>query len=360
MTHLRSLAVGALLASATASADDHAAGQVDDDTFAVDRRAASSSMRDCRRRRRRRCRPACRRASTRASRASCGCHFAYGARASWSTSPSRRRRGPSITTDLRLRATGSMRHDAGRGTSRCGSALGPTIVHEVRDAQRARWKRANRSATRACDTVPAGDLEAVFAVHVAGPWLAVASGGPVARSFRRRARRLDLAAGSRMATLKIVALVARVRLRRPPGLRRRGAAARDVRRRGHRRSRRGPAPGDTGTPSSARRARVGPAVARRADLHPAPENARCGRSDRRRLSRSVRLRARARRCRTSPVELGRAGDARSVRAAQRRPPGRRSHRARRLREPRRLRRSRRRRHARRSAARIALRHGGGR
>jgi hypothetical protein len=36
----------------------------------------------------------------------------------------------------------------------------------------------NDLTTRAWGAVPAADLDAMFSVHVAGPWLAVASGGP--------------------------------------------------------------------------------------------------------------------------------------------------------------------------------------
>ncbi|MEO8841649.1 MAG: hypothetical protein ABI591_00540 [Kofleriaceae bacterium] len=173
----RSLAVGVLLASATASADD-AARQVDDDTFAVDSKgglavdaglvvaspaALSSGMST---------------GVVAGITRSCGCHLAYGVRASWSTITESSLAWTVEQTDLRLRVTGSVRHEAGRGSVALQLGLGPTFVHEVRTRNSAMEAGRNDLTTRAWGTVPAGDLDAVFAVHVAGPWVAVASGGP--------------------------------------------------------------------------------------------------------------------------------------------------------------------------------------
>lgn len=175
MKFSRSLAVGALLASATASADDHV--QVDDDTFAVDSKgglavdagllvaspaALPSGMST---------------GLVAGITRSCGCHFAYGLRASWSTISESSLVWTVDQTDFRLRATGSIRHEAGRGSIALRLGLGPTFVHEVRTRNQS-MEAGTDLTTRAWGTVPAGDLDAMFSLHVAGPWLAVASGGP--------------------------------------------------------------------------------------------------------------------------------------------------------------------------------------
>jgi hypothetical protein len=175
MKFSRSFAVGALLASATASADDHV--QVDDDTFAVDSKgglavdtgllvaspaALPSGMST---------------GLVAGITRSCGCHFAYGVRASWSTITESSLVWTVDQTDFRLRATGSVRHDAGRGSIALRLGLGPTFVHEVRTRNQS-MEAGTDLTTRAWGTVPAGDLDAMFSLHVAGPWLAVASGGP--------------------------------------------------------------------------------------------------------------------------------------------------------------------------------------
>jgi hypothetical protein len=177
MTYLRSLAVGVFLASATASADD-AKRQIDDDTFAVDSKgglgidaglivaspaALPSGMST---------------GIVAGVTRSCGCLLAYGASVSWSTITESSVDWTVDQTDLRLRVTGSVRHEAGRGSLALQVGLGPTFVHEVRTRNFAMEAGRNDLTTRAWGTVPAGDLDAVFAVHVAGPWLAVASGGP--------------------------------------------------------------------------------------------------------------------------------------------------------------------------------------
>jgi len=176
MMYLRSLAVGVLLTSATASADDHV--QVDDDTFAVDSKgglavdagllvaspaALPSGMST---------------GLVAGITRSCGCHFAYGVRASWSTITESSLAWTVDQTDLRVRVTGSVHHEAGRGSVGLELGLGPTFVHEVRTRNSAMEAGRTDLIRRAWGTVPAGDLDAVFAVHVAGPWLAVASGGP--------------------------------------------------------------------------------------------------------------------------------------------------------------------------------------
>lgn len=110
----------------------------------------------------------------------CGCHFAYGARVSWSTVESSSITWDVTHQDIRLRATGSIRHTAGRGTLELRLGVGPTLVHESRlhvQGMRAGATGSDlqTSATRA---MPALDLEAVVSVKVAGAWILVLGGGP--------------------------------------------------------------------------------------------------------------------------------------------------------------------------------------
>jgi hypothetical protein len=110
----------------------------------------------------------------------CGCWWSYGARVAW-TSVSE----PGATwivsqDDLRLRLTGAIRHDAGRGTLALRLGLGSTIVREVRD--REQGMRAGLTGsdlqTTAVRALPAGELEAVVSVKIMGAWLMTASAGP--------------------------------------------------------------------------------------------------------------------------------------------------------------------------------------
>ena len=110
----------------------------------------------------------------------CGCLLAYGARASWSTVEAAGTTWDVTHQDLRLRATGSIRHTAGRGTLELRLGAGPTIVREVRDRQQGMRAGLTGSDlhTSAVRAVPAVDLEAVVSVKVAGAWILVVSGGP--------------------------------------------------------------------------------------------------------------------------------------------------------------------------------------
>ena len=105
---------------------------------------------------------------------------AWGARVSWLTATESSMAWTVTHADLRLRATGTLQHAAGRGTIGLRLGLGGTLVHESRE--RNQGARAGLSgdelATSAYAMVPAGDLEAVIGVHVAGSWLLTLSGGP--------------------------------------------------------------------------------------------------------------------------------------------------------------------------------------
>lgn len=106
--------------------------------------------------------------------------LAWGARASWLTATESSLPWTVTHSDLRLRATGARQRAAGRGTIGVRLGLGGTLVHETR--VRNQGMRAGLSGseleTSALRLVPAADLDAVIALHVAGPWLLVTSGGP--------------------------------------------------------------------------------------------------------------------------------------------------------------------------------------
>jgi len=111
----------------------------------------------------------------------CGCLFSYGARASWSRVAEPGMAYLVTQDDFRVRVTGAIRHDAGRGSIALRLGVGPTIVHESRDRLQGNrdvglsGDALHTSATRA---LPAGELEAVISVKIVGDWLLVASGGP--------------------------------------------------------------------------------------------------------------------------------------------------------------------------------------
>jgi hypothetical protein len=106
--------------------------------------------------------------------------FAWGARVSWSTATESSIAWTVTQWDLRARVIGQLQRAAGRGVFGLRLGLGTTLVHETRD--RNQGMRAGLTGsdlqTTALDALPAGDIEAVIALHVAGPWLLAMSGGP--------------------------------------------------------------------------------------------------------------------------------------------------------------------------------------
>ncbi len=110
----------------------------------------------------------------------CGCLLAYGARVQWAYISESSTFWNVTQQDLRLRATGSLRHAFGRGSLALQLGLGTNIVYEDRTRAQGMAAMLSGSAleTRAVAALPAADLEAVVALHVAGPWLMIASGGP--------------------------------------------------------------------------------------------------------------------------------------------------------------------------------------
>lgn len=110
----------------------------------------------------------------------CGCHFEYGAQLGWSSASGSSTAWSVTHADLRLRAIGGLRLDAGRGAFSLRAGLGTTVVHETRE--RNQGERAglmgDELATSAWRALPAGDLEGVVSLHVSGPWLLAVGGGP--------------------------------------------------------------------------------------------------------------------------------------------------------------------------------------
>jgi hypothetical protein len=109
-----------------------------------------------------------------------GTTLAWGARASWQTATESSLAWVVTHRDLKLRATAAVQKAAGRGTLGLRAGLGGTLVHEARLRQQG--TRAGLSGdelrTSSLRMLPAADLDAVIALHVAGPWLLVTTGGP--------------------------------------------------------------------------------------------------------------------------------------------------------------------------------------
>jgi hypothetical protein len=117
-----------------------------------------------------------------AAGASYGRRLAVGLRASWATATESSLVWAVTHTDYRLRLLGAAQQPVGRGVVGLRLGLGTTIVHEDRVRNQGQRAMLTGSALETTTTaaLPAGDLEAVVSVHVAGPWLLVVSGGPSA------------------------------------------------------------------------------------------------------------------------------------------------------------------------------------
>ncbi|HZL16535.1 MAG TPA: hypothetical protein VFG23_02195 [Polyangia bacterium] len=100
--------------------------------------------------------------------------LAWGARASWSTATESSIPWTVTQSDLRLRLVGVIQHTVGRARVGLRFGVGPTIVHETR------LRNGSALETSAFSTLPAGEVEALVAVHIFGPWLFDVSGGPSA------------------------------------------------------------------------------------------------------------------------------------------------------------------------------------
>ena len=104
----------------------------------------------------------------------------WGARASWATATESSLPWTVTHSDLRLRITGGVQAAPGRGTIGLRLGLGGTLVHETRT--RNQGMRAGLTGSELENSslamLPAADLDAVIALHIAGPWLLVTSAGP--------------------------------------------------------------------------------------------------------------------------------------------------------------------------------------
>jgi hypothetical protein len=111
-----------------------------------------------------------------------GRRLAWGVRAAWSSATESSLVWTVTHDDFQLRAVALLRQPAGRGTFGLRLGVGPSFVRE--DRIRNQGKRAGLSGSDLESTAfvvfPAGELEAVIDVHVAGPWLLTLSGGPSA------------------------------------------------------------------------------------------------------------------------------------------------------------------------------------
>jgi hypothetical protein len=111
---------------------------------------------------------------------SAGRQLAWGARAAWLTATESSLPWTVTHSDLRMRVTGAAQASAGRGTIGLRLGLGGTLVHESRVRNQGMRAGLSGSAleTSTFAMLPAADLDVVVALHVAGPWLLVTSGGP--------------------------------------------------------------------------------------------------------------------------------------------------------------------------------------
>ena len=109
-----------------------------------------------------------------------GRRLALGVRASWSTATESSLVWTVTHDDYRLRAVAIAQQPLGRGVIGLRLGVGTTVVHE--DRTRIQGARAGLTgadlASSSLAALPAGELEAVVSVHVAGPWLMTLSGGP--------------------------------------------------------------------------------------------------------------------------------------------------------------------------------------
>jgi hypothetical protein len=111
-----------------------------------------------------------------------GRRFALGARASWASATESSTVWTVTHDDYRLRGVAAVQQPVGRGVFALRLGAGASVVHESRtrnQGQRAQLMGSDLMNT-ATALLPGGELEAVVAVHIAGPWLLALSGGPSA------------------------------------------------------------------------------------------------------------------------------------------------------------------------------------
>jgi hypothetical protein len=106
--------------------------------------------------------------------------LAWGVRASWSSASESSLTWSVTQADFKLRLGAAIQRDAGRGRFALRLGVGPTMVRETR--LRNQGVRAGLSGsdlqTSATQIAGGAEVEAVIAVHIAGPWLLSTSAGP--------------------------------------------------------------------------------------------------------------------------------------------------------------------------------------
>jgi hypothetical protein len=119
-----------------------------------------------------------------------GRRLAWGARVALTTLTETTEAWRVTHQEMRARVTGSLQHDAGRGTLALRAGLGGAVVREAR--LRNQGMRAGLEgdalSTTAYALVPVASLDAVVAVRVRGPWIIQLAGGPVVAMYDGRAR----------------------------------------------------------------------------------------------------------------------------------------------------------------------------
>jgi hypothetical protein len=112
----------------------------------------------------------------------CGCVFAYGARLDIAGITESSEAWTASDIDTRLRVFAALHHSAGRGELSLRLAGGTNLVYEdrVRNGGDRAGLTGDALETHTVAALPAADLEAVISLHLIGPWLVIASGGPTA------------------------------------------------------------------------------------------------------------------------------------------------------------------------------------
>ena len=110
----------------------------------------------------------------------CGCVFAYGLRLAVAGITESSEAYTTSDIDFRARVIAALHHSIGRGELSLRLGGGTNVVYEdrVRNGGNRAGLTGDALETRTVAALPAADLEGVIALHVIGPWLVIASGGP--------------------------------------------------------------------------------------------------------------------------------------------------------------------------------------
>jgi hypothetical protein len=106
--------------------------------------------------------------------------LALGVRAAWMTATESTLAWRVTHSDLRLHSTTTLQRPVGRGLLGLRLGIGGNLIHEsrVRNQGARAGLMGDELSTSATAILPAGELEAVLSLHIAGPWLVTVSGGP--------------------------------------------------------------------------------------------------------------------------------------------------------------------------------------